>query len=100
MTDEQLEIMKQHVITHDNKEQLWLIKQAEQVKRFEEMIEGNDGMSVKEIKIQFIDLHRDLLKLERQNKRYREAINEAVQACDCCAVTAKAILEKALEEST
>lgn len=49
-------------------------------KRLEEMLEGNDGMSVKNIKIQFIDLHKDLLSLKRENKRYREAIEETIHA--------------------
>lgn len=36
-------------------------------------IETNDGMSIIDIRLQFIDLHRNYLKLKNENKRLTEA---------------------------
>lgn len=54
----------------------WLIEQAERVLKLETLLEGNDGMSVMEIRHQFVDLHRSSLNLEKENKRLREAFEE------------------------
>lgn len=51
---------------------------AQYIQILEKMLEGNDGMSVKEIRAQFVDMHRDYLrdysKSENENKRLREAL--------------------------
>lgn len=39
------------------------------------MPEVNDGMSVKEIKSQFIDLHRDLLESRKENKQLQDKLD-------------------------
>lgn len=38
-----------------------------------ELLEGNDGMSVKEIRSQFVDLHREWLHLKAENERLEAA---------------------------
>lgn len=53
-----------------------LIEQVKQVQGLESLLEGSDGMSVKEIRHQFVDLHRSSLNLEKENKRLREALEE------------------------
>lgn len=37
-----------------------------EINRLQEMLEGNDGMSVREIRAQFVDLHRQLLAAQRK----------------------------------
>ncbi|WP_107841685.1 hypothetical protein [Metasolibacillus meyeri] len=43
-----------------------------EINRLQEMLEGNDGMSVREIRAQFVDLHRQLLA--SQNEKLRKAL--------------------------
>jgi hypothetical protein len=52
----------------------WLIERTERAQELEKLLEGNDGMSVKEIRDQFTDLHRDFLKVQNENKRLRDAL--------------------------
>ncbi|MEG0450923.1 MAG: hypothetical protein RR595_13790 [Lysinibacillus sp.] len=51
-----------------------LEKQKEEIDRLQNLLEGNDGMSVKDIRNQFVDLHRDFLNTQTENKRLREAL--------------------------
>lgn len=52
----------------------WLIEQHERANELAKLLEGNDGMSVKEIRAQFTDLHQDFLKEQNKNKRLHEAL--------------------------
>ncbi|MBE1554782.1 hypothetical protein [Sporosarcina limicola] len=77
----------------------WLSEQAERVIELEELLQGNDGMSVKEIRIQFIDLHRHSLSIEKENKQLREAITHSLEKHKWNNEESARILEKALEVS-
>lgn len=56
----------------------WLIGQTERLPELELLLRGNDGMSVKEIRQQFVDLHRSVLILEDENNRMHRVIGKAV----------------------
>lgn len=43
--------------------------------RMKELLEGNDGMSVREIKAQFVDLHRELLNEKRAKEELVKALS-------------------------
>ncbi|KYG89151.1 hypothetical protein A0U40_12470 [[Bacillus] sp. KCTC 13219] len=45
-----------------------------EVERLQALLEGNDGMSVREIKAQFVDLHRQLQAAKRRNVRFGRAM--------------------------
>lgn len=49
------------------------------IERMEKLLEGNDGMSVAEIKSQFVDLHRDSLKSKRLASEAHEHMTHAKQ---------------------
>lgn len=57
----------------DAKEEVKAIQQENA--RLQELLEGNDGMSVAEIRNQFVDLHRDFLQELHKNKKLREALD-------------------------
>lgn len=48
--------------------------------RLQELLEGNDGMSVKDIRNQFVNLHRDFLIVQTENKRLHEALEKVMEA--------------------
>lgn len=48
------------------KDYKWLIEQTERTQKLESLLQGNDGMSVKEIRQQFVDLHQSSLHLENR----------------------------------
>ncbi|WP_431030098.1 hypothetical protein [Lysinibacillus sp. LZ02] len=45
-----------------------------EVERLQELLKGNDGMSVLEIREQFVHLHRQLLEEQGKSNEYREAL--------------------------
>lgn len=47
-----------------------------EINRLQEMLEGNDGMSVREIRAQFVDLHRQLLAAQRKIKSLEREQND------------------------
>lgn len=47
-----------------------------EVERLQTLLEGNDGMSVREIKAQFMHLHRQKMAVKRENEKLREALEE------------------------
>lgn len=52
----------------------WLIEQAERAQELEKLLEGNDGMSVKEIRAQFVDMHQEVLKFKRLTSNAHEHV--------------------------
>lgn len=45
-----------------------------EIEKLQELLEGNDGMSVKDIRYQFVDLHRHFLNVQMENEQLREAL--------------------------
>ncbi|MEK5069791.1 hypothetical protein [Sporosarcina sp. FSL K6-1508] len=46
----------------------------DKIQELEKMLSGNDGMSVEEIKAQFVDLHRDVLVARGHSAHLRQAL--------------------------
>ncbi|KYG88827.1 hypothetical protein A0U40_14080 [[Bacillus] sp. KCTC 13219] len=64
-----------------------------EINRLQEMLEGNDGMSVKEIRAQFVDLHRQLQAAKRKNVRLGRAMSDIldIEATDLSSYERKVI---------
>ncbi|WP_042472864.1 hypothetical protein [Bacillus ndiopicus] len=75
--DEQINALQaiNHYLTHGERADgvLHHIVTSE-INSLQEMLEGNDGMSVKEIRAQFVDLHRQLLASQQENEKLRKAM--------------------------
>lgn len=74
----------------------YVFEQAGRVRGLEELLQGNDGMSVKEIRSQFINLHRNSLDIEKENERLRAAIKLSLEKHKWNNEESAQILEQAL----